>query len=141
MASLAETSAGLRCWVEIPPGLPLVSADPVMLSHAFANLLDNALKFSSPDAPIDVEARSVGGQVLVGVADRGVGVPADELDRIFEKFYRRRQSDAIQAASTGTGLGLAVAKGVVQVHGGRIWAEQRHGGGMVVRVRLPVAEE
>lgn len=141
MARLPEMSAGLRCRVEIPPELPLVSVDPVLLSHAFANLLDNALKFSSPDAPIDVDARALDGHVLVGVADRGVGVPADELDRIFEKFYRRRQSDAILAASTGTGLGLAVAKGIVEAHGGRIWAEQRQGGGMVVRVRLPVAGE
>jgi two-component system sensor histidine kinase KdpD len=139
MARLPETFAEGRCRVEISPKLPLVSVDPVLLSHALANLLENALKFSSPDAPIDVEARAVNGHVLIGVADRGVGVPAEELDRIFEKFYRRKQSDAIEAASTGIGLGLAVAKGVVEAHGGRIWAEQRRGGGIVVRVRLPVA--
>ena len=139
MARLPEMSTERRCRVEIAPELPLVSVDPVLFSHALANLLDNALKFSSADAPIDVEARAVDGHVLIGVADRGVGVPADELDRIFEKFYRRKQSDAIEAASTGIGLGLAVAKGVVEAHGGRIWAEQRRGGGIVVRVRLPVA--
>ena len=139
IAHLPEISTEQRCRVEIAPELPLVAVDPVLLSHALANLLDNALKFSSADAPIDVEARAVDGHVLIGVADRGVGVPADELDRIFEKFYRRKQSDAIQAATAGTGLGLAVAKGVVEAHGGRIWAEQRRGGGIVVRVSLPVA--
>jgi two-component system, OmpR family, sensor histidine kinase KdpD len=140
MAHLPEMSTERRCRVKVPPGLPLVSIDSVLLSHALANLFDNALKFSPTDAPIDVEARQADGHVLIGVADRGIGVPADELDRVFEKFYRRKQADAVQAAATGTGLGLAVAKGIVEAHGGRIWAEQRRGGGIVVRVSLPVGD-
>ena len=67
--------------------------------------------------------------------------PDNERERVFEKFYRRKQSDAIQAATAGTGLGLAVAKGVVEAHGGKIWAEQRQGGGIVVRVSLPVTSQ
>ncbi len=90
------------------------------------------------DAPVDVEARAADGHVLIDVADRGVGVLADELDRIFEKFYHRRQSNALQSAASGTGLGLAIAKGIVEAHGGRIWAEQRAGGGTVIKVSLPV---
>jgi two-component system sensor histidine kinase KdpD len=140
MAHLPEMSTERRCRVKVPPGLPLVLIDSVLLSHALANLFDNALKFSPTDAPIEVEARQADGHVLIGVADRGIGVPADELDRVFEKFYRRKQADAVQAAATGTGLGLAVAKGIVEAHGGRIWAEQRRGGGIVVRVSLPVGD-
>lgn len=140
MAQLGESLADRTCRVTIPPGLPPVSMDAVLLSHALANLLDNAVKFSSTDAPIDVEARITDGDILIGVADRGVGVPADELDRIFEKFYRGRQSKVLQATASGTGLGLAIAKGIVEAHGGRIWADQRAGGGIVVRMSLPVTD-
>ena len=141
MAQLGESLAGRTCRVTIPPGLPPVSIDAVLLSHAFANLLDNAVKCSSTDAPIDVEARIADGEILIGIADRGVGVPADDLDRIFEKFYRGRQSNIPPAAASGTGLGLAIAKGIVEAHGGRIWADQRAGGGTVVRVSLPVTDQ
>ena len=140
VAQLGETLVERRCRIEIPPGLPSVSMDPVLLSHALANVLDNAAKFSSMDTPIDVEAHAADRCVFIGVADRGVGVPADELDRIFEKFYRRMQSDALQGAASGAGLGLAIAKGIVEAHGGRIWAEQRVGGGIVVSVSLPVSD-
>ena len=136
LAQIRDTLAERRCRVEIPPGLPSVSMDAVLLSHAFVNVLDNAMKFSSIDAPIDVEIRATDGHVLIQVADRGVGVSADELDRIFEKFYRR-QSNALQ--TSGTGLGLAIAKGIVEAHQGRIWAEQRGGGGLVIAVSLPVS--
>ena len=138
MAQLREALAERRCRIVIPQGLPSVSMDAVLLSHAFVNILDNAAKFSSMDAPVDVEARAADGHVLIDVADRGVGVLADELDRIFEKFYHRRQSNALQSAASGTGLGLAIAKGIVEAHGGRIWAEQRAGGGTVIKVSLPV---
>jgi two-component system sensor histidine kinase KdpD len=108
------------------------------MSHALANLLENAAKYSTPDAPIEVEAHAADGQVVIAVADRGIGVPADELGRIFEKFYRPKHGKVLPVAAGGTGLGLAIAKGVVEAHGGQIWAEQRPEGGVVVRLGLPV---
>lgn len=137
---LGETLAERRCSVEIPPGLPLVSMDSVLLSHALANILENAAKFSPTNTSINVAARAAGGHIVISVADRGVGVPADELDRIFEKFFRGRHFNGLETAASGTGLGLAIAKGIVEAHGGRIWAEQRAGGGTVVSVNLPVTD-
>ncbi len=75
---------------------------------------------------------------MVSIADRGVGVPAEHLRRIFEKFYRLKQPTAALGTPEGTGLGLAIAKGIVEAHGGRIWAEQRGGGGTIIKLSLPV---
>jgi two-component system sensor histidine kinase KdpD len=127
------------CTVTIPPDVPAISTDGVLVSHALANLLENAAKYSSPNAPIDVEADAVDGHVVIAVSDRGIGVSQDEADRIFERFYRPKREEVVPLAAVGTGLGLAIAKGIVEAHGGRVWAEQRAGGGVVVKLRLPVA--
>jgi len=134
---LRETLGARECRVTLPQGLPPISIDVTLLAHALANVLENAAKFSPPDAPIDIAARTEDGQVIISVADRGVGIPAAALDHIFEKFYRLRQSASLRPAVGGTGLGLAIAKGIVEAHGGRIWAEQRLGGGTTVQVSLP----
>jgi two-component system, OmpR family, sensor histidine kinase KdpD len=140
IVTLLRETLGIReCRVTLPPGLPPVSIDVTLLAHALTNVLENAAKFSPPDAPIDVAARTEDGRVIISVADRGVGIPAAALDHIFEKFYRLRQSVALRPAGDGVGLGLAIAKGIVEAHGGRIWAEQRIGGGTTVQVSLPVS--
>jgi two-component system sensor histidine kinase KdpD len=123
--------------IDIPSDLPPMPMDAVLMSHAVANVLENAAKYSPPDAPIEIEAHAADGHIVLAVSDWGIGVPAEDLGRIFEKFYRREHLNGISPPANGAGLGLAIAKGIVEAHGGRIWAEQREGGGVVVRLRLP----
>jgi two-component system sensor histidine kinase KdpD len=120
----------------VPPDLPLVPMDDVLIEQVLINLLDNVLKYTPAESPIEVSAEDGGGAVLIEVADRGPGLPPGEERRIFEKFHRA------EAAPTqrGAGLGLAICRGIVNAHGGRIWAENRPGGGVSVRFTLPVKE-
>ncbi len=121
--------------VDIPPDLPLVPMDFVLIAQVLLNVLDNALKYSPPDAPVEVLARVEGPEAHVQVADRGVGIPPDDLSRVFDKFYRVQQPGQV----SGTGLGLSICKGIVEAHGGRIWAQNREGGGTVITLALPLA--
>lgn len=130
--------AGRECRLDIPTAFPPLSGDSVLMSHALANVLENAATYSPPDAPIDVTAHAVDGHIVIAVADRGIGVPRHDLGRIFEKFYRPAREERLQHRRDGTGLGLAIARGIVEAHGGRIWAEDRAGAGIVVKLRLPV---
>ena len=98
------------------------------------NLLDNAMKYAAKGSEISIVAESTGGSVQVSIFDRGVGIPEADLVKVFDKFYRVRQAKPI----SGTGLGLSICKGVVEAHGGIIWAEPRPDGGSVIRFRLPV---
>ena len=120
--------------VNLPPDFPLVKADGVLLQQVLLNLLENAAKFSPSGSPIEVSASSSDKKVLVEVADHGPGLPLGEEDRIFDKFHRAVR----ERGRTGTGLGLTVCKGIVQLHGGRIWAENRPEGGAVFRFTLPL---
>lgn len=103
----------------IAADLPLIRGDSVLLSQVLFNLLDNAVKYGG-DEPINVYARRDGRDVLISVTDLGKGIPPEDLDRIFEKFYRRGKPDG---RSPGTGLGLSIARGFVEAMGGRIHAE------------------
>jgi two-component system sensor histidine kinase KdpD len=114
------------------PDLPLVPVDEILLEQVFVNLLDNAAKHTPPGTPIEVSAEARGREVIVSVADRGPGLPAGEEEEVFRKFYRSG------AGSGGIGLGLAIVRGIVTAHGGRVWAENRAGGGAVFRVSLPI---
>jgi two-component system sensor histidine kinase KdpD len=115
----------------IPADLPLVALDPVLIEQVLVNLLDNALKYTPPESPIEIAARVEGDGVTVEVADRGPGLPPGEERRVFDKFYRGRA-----VADRGVGLGLAICQGIVEAHGGRIWAENRPGGGVAFRFTL-----
>jgi two-component system sensor histidine kinase KdpD len=117
---------------ELPEDLPLVSFDPLLIEQVLTNLLDNAIKYTPEGTPLELSAALKDRSVVLEVADRGPGIPAGEEDRIFEKFVRG------SASGGGIGLGLTICRAIVQAHGGRIWAENRPGGGALFRFTLPL---
>jgi two-component system phosphate regulon sensor histidine kinase PhoR len=128
--------AGVALAADVPADLPPVLADPARVQQVIMNLVHNAVKFTPPGGSIRVTADRWNGQVAVRVIDTGVGIDAEDLPRIFERFYKADRS----RASTGTGLGLAIAKHLVLAHGGRIWAESHGlGQGSTFTFTLPVA--
>ncbi|WP_243373392.1 DUF4118 domain-containing protein [Geotalea sp. SG265] len=119
--------------VRIPDGLPLILMDMALMTQVLVNVLDNALKYSSPDGSITLSARDDGSMLTMEIADQGPGVPEADLQRIFDKFYRI----PVPEGTGGTGLGLTICKGIVEAHGGVIRAENRTDGGLRVVIRLP----
>ena len=128
----------IRILTEAPPGRLRVPADGPRLEQVLDNLLSNALKFSPEGATVNLhmEPDAKAGIVRTSVSDTGPGIPAEDLPHIFERFYQGR----VQArhAVAGSGLGLALAKKVVEAHGGRIWVESDLGKGTAVRFTLPL---
>jgi two-component system, OmpR family, phosphate regulon sensor histidine kinase PhoR len=116
--------------------VPLISGDADGLERLVLNLLDNAIKYNRPDGRVDVRLGREDGHIILEVADTGIGIPADSLPRIFERFYRVDKGRAREEG--GTGLGLAIVKHVAQGHGGQVDVESRAGKGTTFRVRLPV---
>jgi two-component system sensor histidine kinase KdpD len=117
----------------VGPGLPLVAVDLALLTQALVNLLENALKHSPAKAAIDISASFDGTAVIIAVGDNGPGVPSGEEDRIFDKFHRIE----VPERTGGSGLGLSIAKGIVEAHRGSIAAANRPEGGLLVEVKLP----
>jgi two-component system sensor histidine kinase KdpD len=107
-----------------------------MIEQALFNLLDNALKYSPPEAPVDIRVSTAADEVTIEVADRGPGLAEGENQKVFDKLYR---GTAASGRARGAGLGLAIAQAIVQVHGGRIWAAGRPDGGAVFAFTLPLA--
>ncbi len=134
-AQLADMLGSRPLTIDVPDSMPLVPMDFVTIVRVLANLLDNAAKYSPAGSTIEVRARRVGSEVQVAVADHGDGIPPEELTRIFDKFYRVHRPGGAQ----GTGLGLSICRGIVEAHGGRIWAENGERGGAVVTFTLPLA--
>ncbi|WP_129127617.1 DUF4118 domain-containing protein [Geomonas oryzae] len=120
----------------IVPNLPLVSVDLALLTQALVNLLDNAIKHSPEDADILLSARLEETSIILTVSDSGPGVPDGEEERIFDKFHRV----TVPEKTGGSGLGLSIAKGIIESHSGKITASNRVEGGLKVEVMLPVAE-
>jgi two-component system sensor histidine kinase KdpD len=137
LSRLEEALADRVVNIQLPDDLPFVPIDSVLIEQVFINLLENALKYTPPDRPIDLSASTDGTVVILAVADHGPGLPVGDEQRIFEKFYRAR---AAQNGS-GVGLGLTICRGIIEAHGGRIWAENRSGGGAVFRFTLPIKVE
>jgi len=121
---------------DLAADLPLQYVDPVRLAQVLWNLLENALKYASSCTSIKVEARWKRNEILIGVADHGPGIPADEREKIFQHFYRLERDQ--RTHTRGSGLGLAICQGIVQAHGGRIWVEDQPEGGSVIRFALPL---
>jgi two-component system sensor histidine kinase KdpD len=116
--------------------MPLVPMDLVLMTQVLVNILDNAMKYSPPESGIEVSAQTDNGWLTLEVADRGAGVPEQDLKRVFDKFYRI----PVPEGAGGTGLGLSICKGIVEAHGGRLKAENRDGGGLRIVIRLPLGE-
>jgi two-component system sensor histidine kinase KdpD len=127
--------------LDIPDELAAVEVDPVLIGQVMVNLLENAIRYTPPASPIEVSARSDSHNLVVTVADHGPGIPAIELERIFGSFYqvksRLNEGESI-AQHQGSGLGLAVCRGFVEAHGGRIWAVNRESGGVKFLFTLPL---
>ena len=120
--------------LEMSPDL-IVETDRAKLGQVLANLLANAVKFSPPGSPIDVEAEVADGEVRLSVRDRGPGISPEHWERVFERFYKVDR--ARSRATGGSGLGLAITKHLVMVLGGRIWTQSARDGGQVFTVALP----
>jgi two-component system, OmpR family, sensor histidine kinase KdpD len=135
LGRLKKESRGRVISKRLPSELPLVPLDGVMIEQVLFNLIDNALKYSPPESPIDVEVSATDSEVRIEVADRGPGLAKEEVRTVFDKLYR---GTASAGRARGAGLGLAIAEAIVRVHGGRIWAAARPGGGAIFAFSLPL---
>ncbi len=130
--------AGHRVEVDLPPNLPMLSVDAVLLEQALFNLLDNAAKYADPGTEIRIRGGTDKNTLIVEVMDEGPGIAPHDTERIFDKFYRAQKEDQVRA---GTGLGLAIARGFVEAMKGTIVAGNRADRrGAIFTIRLPVAQ-
>jgi two-component system phosphate regulon sensor histidine kinase PhoR len=127
--------AGLILRFDTPAGAPEVKADAQRLEQVFVNLIHNAVKFTPPGGEVVLSAKAEGNFVRFAVQDTGAGIPTDDLERIFERFYKADRA----RSGGGTGLGLSIARHIVEAHGGRIWAESVEGGGSIFYFLIPIS--
>jgi two-component system, OmpR family, sensor histidine kinase KdpD len=137
MQRCAKRLAGHAVKVNVSDNLPMLHADSVLMEQVLVNLMDNAAKYSPSGSEIYISARADAKAIILSVADRGPGVPPDQHEHVFEKFVRGEQA----ARKPGVGLGLAICRAILAAHGGRIWIDDRSGGGAVFRFSLPREEE
>ncbi len=135
LAALDQRLNGRGVTVTLAPDLPLVSMDMVLVTQVMVNLLDNALKYSPVESSLEIRARTDKAWLTIEVLDHGPGIPDHDLKRVFDKFYRL---PVPEGKGGGTGLGLSICRGIVEAHGGIIWAENRSGGGLRITLRLPL---
>jgi two-component system, OmpR family, sensor histidine kinase KdpD len=133
--ALDEVESAERVEVALGDDLPLVRVDGAQIQRVLVNLLENALKFSTPGTAIQIRAKPARDEVVLRVTNRGPGIPQAELGRIFEPFQR-----AADVRTGGAGLGLAIARGFTEANGGQIWAESKPGQGATFVVSLPAVE-
>ncbi len=136
MASVRQRAGSRAVRISLPDDLPPVPMDMVLMIQVLVNLLDNAFKYAPAENDIEISACREGRRLTLTVADHGPGVPEQDLQRVFDKFYRI----PVPEGAGGTGLGLSICKGIVEAHGGTIRAENRNGGGLAVTMRLPLAD-
>jgi two-component system phosphate regulon sensor histidine kinase PhoR len=125
--------------VEVKPHLPLVMGNTGYLERAIANLVENAVKYTPERGRIDVSVGAQGPHVVVEVTDNGIGIPQEDLPRIFERFYRVDRSRSRDMG--GTGLGLSIVKHVAQTHRGLVEVNSTPGMGSSFRLKIPIAQE
>jgi len=121
--------------LNLPKRLPRVNIDARQIREVLDNLIDNAIKYSGEETEVVVSAQQTRRKLLISVADQGVGISADELERVFNRMYRVKQR--LSDDPGGMGLGLAISKGLVEAHGGRIWVESEEGKGSTFSFSLP----
>ncbi|MCC7451936.1 MAG: PAS domain S-box protein [Anaerolineae bacterium] len=138
VAPFAESSGEHRIQIEGFEVCPPLNGDPFRLAQVVKNLLSNAVKYSPSGSLIQIQARVLPECVEISVQDQGVGMTAEQQAHLFEKFYR---ADASNTAISGTGLGLAISKLIVELHGGKIWAESQYGVGTTFYFTLPLTTE
>ena len=122
--------------IDFSPDFPQISADEERIGPVITNLISNAIKYSPPGSKVEIRGRCTPDQVTVTVADRGYGIGEEEAPHVFERFYR---GSSAAKRTKGAGLGLYLAKAVVEAHGGRIWIESAPGEGTRVSFSLPTA--
>ena len=137
LSAMEKRLGDRRIEVQLAPNLPSVPMDLVLLIQVLVNLLDNAHKYAPRGSDICIISRVEAPWLVLEVVDRGPGVPEQDLQRIFDKFYRI----PVPEGTGGTGLGLPICKGIIEAHGGTILARIRSGGGLGVEIRLPLAAE
>jgi two-component system sensor histidine kinase KdpD len=120
--------------VNVSDDFPLVSMDFTLIVQVVVNLLENAVKYSPRGSLIEVSAILLDDKIRLEIADQGVGIPPEDLTRVFDKFYRVQRPENV----SGTGLGLSISKGIVEAHHGNIYARARAGGGTIVSAELPL---
>jgi two-component system sensor histidine kinase KdpD len=133
-----SASENARVQVEVEGGFPELDVDPVQMVQVMRNLAENALKYSPADQPVEIRALREETEAVLCVLDRGPGLDPGTEERIWEPFYRAPGLE--ETALPGTGIGLAVCRGLVEAHGGRLLAHNRKGGGACFTLRLPLNE-
>lgn len=134
LARLAERLASHRVIVELPADLPLVRVDATLIEQALGNLLENGAKHTPPDTVVHVRAQPRETDIVMTVEDYAGGLPDRDFERLFAKFHH----GTVEGAGGGVGLGLAICRAIVRLHGGQAWAEQVPGGGTAFRFTLPL---
>jgi signal transduction histidine kinase len=123
--------------VDVASDIPMLSIDPVRMTQVLTNVLDNALHHTPEGGQVNLSAQKVQGGVELAIQDSGPGIEGNDVNRIFERFYRT--DSARHRDEGGSGLGLAIAKSIVQAHNGQIWAESAPGQGLKILIRFPVS--
>jgi two-component system sensor histidine kinase KdpD len=133
---MEDRLVGREVTTTLPDDLPLVPLDSVLIEQVLINLLENATKYTPPGTAITISASAGDDSVEIVVADHGPGVPREDAERVFDKFFRRRESEG-----GGVGLGLTICRGIITAHGGKIWLDDREGGGAAFHFTLPTERQ
>ena len=133
LTRLQKRLTGRQVTVKLPPGMPMIYADALMIEQVLINLLENVLRYTPEQSPIDISAKTSETTIDIAITDQGPGIPTGLEDKLFEKFYRVHH----EAAQSGVGLGLSICKAIVMAHGGSIHAQNRPEGGAVFSFSFP----
>src|SRR5206468_222001 len=138
LADLEKNIEGRRITTVLPPEPLSIAADPHLIQIVVTQLLDNALKYSPPDSPLEIRAWTDGRSAFIAVRNEGIALDEDERERIFDKFYRGRES---RGKIEGTGMGLSIARTIVESHEGEIEARNEPDGSILFQFSLPLVGE